>query len=488
MNRKFLVLLGLTLPLVYSCAKPIIKKDQVTERPAPLSQPTPSVTTAQTVLAAPETTAKMLPGNPLWDQAFPGFLKTFGGPGNQPGKFYKPRGIAVDPNGNLWVADSVNKRVQVFDNNGQFLHFFPETPTPAPTASVPSGGESEAPYTEQPTPVFQSPYALAIDPRGFVYVSDPGQKAVFKFEPGGKLVKAWNGSIGSHGFSSITSMSADSQGNVYMADKEENTAFKVGPDGRLLLFIRGRKPPGPYDEPELAGVSADDAGNVYLTDTRSHWVEKYGVSGKFSKTWTREGTNDYAFSPVGLCADGQDDLYVVNGRCGGYRVDIFKTDGTFLGWVGQGGNQPGNFREPDSIVQDKLGNIYVTDSYLDCVVEYGPFQSAFLGQIARLRAEKPDLFVQETTRKTQTFYGVQLTFQEPKVTHPDGSWLPVKVPNTLQGYMDCSGFQLGENPTNADLQKGLRKFQGDSRWKGLLRLYDGNGLVPVKLGERYSCR
>ncbi|HUI78920.1 MAG TPA: peptidyl-alpha-hydroxyglycine alpha-amidating lyase family protein [Bryobacteraceae bacterium] len=49
------------------------------------------------------------------------FLKSWGGPGTEPGKFQVAHGIAVDAKGLLWVADRENQRIQVFDQDGKFI-------------------------------------------------------------------------------------------------------------------------------------------------------------------------------------------------------------------------------------------------------------------------------------------------------------------------------------------------------------------------------
>jgi len=49
------------------------------------------------------------------------FLMSFGEPGDQPGQFNTPHSIAADAQGNLYVADRGNRRIQVFNGDGKFL-------------------------------------------------------------------------------------------------------------------------------------------------------------------------------------------------------------------------------------------------------------------------------------------------------------------------------------------------------------------------------
>jgi sugar lactone lactonase YvrE len=54
------------------------------------------------------------------------FVSTFGKNGDGPGSFERPKGIAVDPDGHIWVVDSAQDRVQVFDQSGRLLIYFGE--------------------------------------------------------------------------------------------------------------------------------------------------------------------------------------------------------------------------------------------------------------------------------------------------------------------------------------------------------------------------
>ena len=71
------------------------------------------------------------------------FISTFGKNGDGPGYFARPKGIAIDGDGHIWVVDAMQQRVQVFNKEGRLLIYFGEL-----------GG-----YPGQ----FQDPYDIAID-------------------------------------------------------------------------------------------------------------------------------------------------------------------------------------------------------------------------------------------------------------------------------------------------------------------------------------
>jgi streptogramin lyase len=82
----------------------------------------------------------------------------FGRRGSAPGELDSPRGVIVGPRHTLWVADSGNRRVQIFDlDTGQLRGMLG---SPDTTSSAPG--------------YFSQPWDLAADRRGNVYVADPG--------------------------------------------------------------------------------------------------------------------------------------------------------------------------------------------------------------------------------------------------------------------------------------------------------------------------
>ena len=67
------------------------------------------------------------------------FLAQWGGKGNEPGKFQVAHGLAIDPQGNLWVADRENQRIQVFTPAGAFVREMKFNGVPCSIAIGPQG-------------------------------------------------------------------------------------------------------------------------------------------------------------------------------------------------------------------------------------------------------------------------------------------------------------------------------------------------------------
>jgi len=91
--------------------------------------------------------------------------------GEEPGSFMRPAGLALGPDGNLYVADAANHRIQVFSTDGRLLRLW--------------GHQGTAPGE------LYNPYDIAIDARGCVYVVEYGASRVQCFSPAGAPLAHW---------------------------------------------------------------------------------------------------------------------------------------------------------------------------------------------------------------------------------------------------------------------------------------------------------
>ncbi len=99
------------------------------------------------------------------------WLRQWGGHGPEPGSFMRPRAIAFDKQGRLFVADSCNHRIQIFDRDGKLLEMWGRRGREAGTLAF--------------------PYDLAFGPDGSLYVCEYGNSRVQKFTADGKGLGTW---------------------------------------------------------------------------------------------------------------------------------------------------------------------------------------------------------------------------------------------------------------------------------------------------------
>jgi sugar lactone lactonase YvrE len=116
-----------------------------------------------------------------------------------PGDFAKPTGVAVDSDGNLYVADTLNNRIEIFDADGKFVSAF--------------GKSGDGPG------YFARPKGVAIDSDGHIWVADGMQDRVQVFNKEGQLLI----SFGGHGllpgqFQGLVSIAADKNNRIFTSE------------------------------------------------------------------------------------------------------------------------------------------------------------------------------------------------------------------------------------------------------------------------------
>ena len=227
-------------------------------------------------------------------------LRSFGTRGSGPGQFQYPRGVAVDDEGNILVADRDNYRIQKFTNDGQFL------------TSVGTKGTGQL--------QFRSPGYVAFNAfNKKVYVVDNGNHRIQVLNSDLTFSKVIGGKHGSKSgeFSYPWGVACDSTGNVYVADRANNRIQVFTASGKFLRKFGHRgKGKGELDWP--VGVAVDSRGMVFISEINNHRISLFTIEGGFVKSFGRFGTKPGEFcNPMWLAVDDYDVLCVcdyVNGR------------------------------------------------------------------------------------------------------------------------------------------------------------------------------
>ncbi|MBX6771435.1 MAG: TIGR03663 family protein [Chloroflexi bacterium] len=226
------------------------------------------------------------------------FIRAWGSQGTGAGQFNEPWGIAVAPDGHVYVADTWNHRIQEFDATGHFIRAFGSTPVGQPGLNP---GQ------------FYGPRAIAIDSQGNLYITDTGNKRVEKFSSTGTFLASF-GAPGSDlgSFNEPVGIAIDSQGNFYVADTWNQRIEKFGPDFTPLLSwpVEGWDSQSVTDKPYLA---VDRAGHVYVTDPDGNHVLEYSSTGQLISAWGSAGSDLSSFQmPTGIAVDDQGNIYVTD--------------------------------------------------------------------------------------------------------------------------------------------------------------------------------
>jgi sugar lactone lactonase YvrE len=245
-------------------------------------------------------------------------VTSWGSAGSGPGQFSTlypgsaAMGIAVGPNGHVYVSDTWNGRVQEFTPNGKFVRAFGR-----PNPNLNGGG---APADD----TFYGPRQLAVAPNGNIYVADTGNERIQVYSPQGQHL--FNIGAGSHKpetaggrFDEPSGVAIDGKGIVYVADYWDQRIQRFTLDGRYLSSIPiSGWTSGDYGEPYL---TVDKTGHLFATD-----------------------------SPLSL------------NRHVNHVLMLDASTGKMLRAFGSGGAGTGTLSQPSGIAVGPDGNLYITDT------------------------------------------------------------------------------------------------------------------------------
>ena len=273
---------------------------------------------------------------------------SFGGKGKTPGYFDGPKGIAIDGGGNIYVADSLNHRIQKFDANGKFL------------AQIGRQGTGEGEFNE--------PWGIAVDNLGNVYVADTWNHRVQKFDSNLRFVSQWGQFLDTGGvaegnggkFYGPRDIAIDVAGNLYITDTGNKRVQKFAPDGTFLAAFGGAgKAEGKFSEP--VGIAIDNQGDIYVADTWNRRIQRFDSQFRFRDQYPVAGwESETILNKPYLAIDPAGIILVTDPE--GNRLLSFSSSGSFLSATGSYGTGAGSFSLPIGIEIDSAGRIYIAEA------------------------------------------------------------------------------------------------------------------------------
>lgn len=285
----------------------------------------------------------------------------FGAPGSGDGQLSIPRGIAIAPDGSVYVADSRNNRIQKFTSDGKFL------------LSWGSYGSVDA--GSAPGSTFNEPWGVAVAPDGSVYVADTWNYRIQKFSPDGKFISMWGDPGPADSPTTYwgpRGVATDQNGWVYVADTGNNRVVVFNDRGEFQTqFGYNGVNEGEFDEP--VGIAVDDDGLIYVADTWNQRIQVFepadGGGYQVVRSWQVEAWFGRSVnSDPFLALDHAGNVFITDPDA--FRVLQFTTTGDFVrGWGDPSAGIDG-FGAPSGITVDSTGAIWVTDAGNNYVLKF----------------------------------------------------------------------------------------------------------------------
>ncbi len=221
-------------------------------------------------------------------------------PSAPPSTFNEPWGVAVGPDGSVYVTDTWNHRVQKFTADGQFIKTWG------------AFGQGSAQDT------FYGPRGIAVDAQGRVYVVDTGNKRVVVFDADGNYVTQF----GSEGldagqFDEPVGIAIDSNGNIYITDtwNQRIQSFAPSSDGSSFMPLKQWDVAGWYGQSldNKPFIAVDNKGHVFVTDPEGYRVIEYTTDGQLIQTWGDYGVTASTFGlAAGVAVDAEGRVWVTD--------------------------------------------------------------------------------------------------------------------------------------------------------------------------------
>jgi sugar lactone lactonase YvrE len=284
--------------------------------------------------------------------------------------FNTPRGISVAANGDVYVADTQNNRIQRFSATGNFELAF----------GGPGSGNSQ----------FNNPRGVEVDAAGNVYVLDTGNDRIQKFNADGLYITTFGGFGSGNGqFDNPSGIGFALNGDLYVADTDNDRIQRFTSGGTFVSEF-GSQGAGDLEFNDPWGVAVDSTGRVFVADTGNNRIvvlqddsaEAPPVVPPVTalSTFGAVGTADGLFnSPRGVQVDSTDRVWVADTI--NHRIQVFAEDpgspDDYLFQSRTGGNGIGNgqFDQPNDlglITNDTLVQAYVIDTLNERVQKLGP--------------------------------------------------------------------------------------------------------------------
>ncbi|HEX3910006.1 MAG TPA: NHL repeat-containing protein [Solirubrobacteraceae bacterium] len=295
------------------------------------------------------------------------FETEWGSYGGGHGQFGPIGGLATDAAGYVYVVDSSHNRIEKFDPNGTFI------------AQWGHKGSEPGEFSFGSSQDYTKPPGGGIAVAGnYVYVADSGNNRIQRFNLEGGEGMEWGTKGAGPGQFAYPRGVAANASEVLVADDDNHRIEKFDPNGAYQSSA-GSQGSGPAQFAFPYGVALDATGNVYVADDLGHRVVKLSPELAFLGAWGGYGTKpgQLAF-PRAVASDPAGDTYVAN--TANDRIEVYDPEGRFLRTIGISARGPGMLTGPRGLALDPSGGLLISDTVGSRVELFAPLSDAYVGQ------------------------------------------------------------------------------------------------------------
>jgi sugar lactone lactonase YvrE len=270
------------------------------------------------------------------------FLRQFGNYGSGNGEFNELTGIHVAPDGTVYVSEWHNARVQVFDAQGKFIR------------SMGQAGSGEG--------QLNGPHGVTVDNDGNVYVAEHNNSRVSAFKPDGTYLRQWGSSGTADGqFQGVIAICRTPDNKIAVLERDGSRRIQVfEPDGTLLRKFTTEWSPH--------GIETDSSGNFYVTAREWAGFSVFDAAGTRTAVHGHNGggSGDGQFNPMGL-AVGNGKVFACDWN--NHRIAVFSTAGS---WIKNTGTHQSAEQDTHGIAVDASGNIFISYHQANVIYKFSP--------------------------------------------------------------------------------------------------------------------